>query len=82
MANENDPRTERIAAGLERQFQAFDAKFEWAMARFADQNVFTDYHVRYATSLMKTCAQLAGTIARLDAQTARAQSKNSSSIPQ
>jgi hypothetical protein len=75
MANSDEPRTERIAAGLEKSFDdCCSLKDDWMKDAFRDRSLLRDL-----TNLLKTTAQLAGMIGRFESMPSR---ENRGSIPQ
>lgn len=64
-------RTERIAAGLERQFQSCDDKLKACLDDIHEKGKFGDWEMNAALAFVKASSQVAGVIARLEALTAR-----------
>jgi hypothetical protein len=75
-------RDERIAAALEQQFQNCHQVLAGAFAHIEKQGSFDDLQMRGLVSLMRTTAQLAGTISRIEQRQSPKHSENRGSIPQ
>jgi hypothetical protein len=75
-------REERIAAALEQQFQNCHQVLAGAFAHIEKQGSFDDRQMRGLVGLMRTTAQLAGTISRIEQRQSPKNYENRSSIPQ
>jgi hypothetical protein len=66
-----DNRTERIAAALEQRFEDCSRIAQVCVTEGEKQPAFTEWHLRSTALFLKTSAEIAGVIARLEAQGAR-----------
>ncbi|HEX3944367.1 MAG TPA: hypothetical protein VHW69_09800 [Rhizomicrobium sp.] len=67
---DTEDRSQRIAAALERQLISCDAALATCLEGRSPQELLSEWPLRRMLSLMKTSAQLASTIGRLEARTA------------
>jgi hypothetical protein len=77
----SESRTERIAASLEQRFEDCSALAHDCVVAGERYTETTDWHLRATALFLRTSAQIAGVIARLEAQSAR-ERENRGSIPQ
>ena len=79
---EETTRGQRIASALEREFQDCHDLLTGTMAAVMKNGAFEDWQLRNMLALMKTAAQLAGTINRLERMPPQKNLENRGSIPQ
>jgi len=79
---EEATRGQRIAAALEQEFQNCHHLLVSAVTQVMGQGAFNDYELRNMLALMKTSAQLAATINKLDRKPPEKNLENRGSIPQ
>jgi hypothetical protein len=81
----SESRTERIAAGLEKRFEDCSLVVEDCFSTVRKDGGYTDAQLRSTALFLRTSAQIAGVIARLEALAKRDKaedSENRGSIPQ
>jgi len=78
----SDSRTERIAAGLEKRFEDCGGVVQDCISTVHKEGGYTEAQLRDMALFLRTGAQIAGVIARLEALTARGRGENRGSIPQ
>ena len=79
---EEATRGQRIAAALEQEFRDCHNLATGAMAGMMKQGAFEDWQLRNMLALMKTAAQLAATINRVERMPPQKNLENRGSIPQ
>ena len=79
---EETARGERLAAALEQEFQDCHNLLTGTMAGVMRQGSFEDWQLRNMLALMKTAAQLAATISRVEKLPPQKNIENRGSIPQ
>jgi hypothetical protein len=81
----SESRTERIAASLEKRFEDCSELAHSCLVASERYGEPTEWHLRSTALFLQTSAQIAGVIARLEAQSAREKPRdpeNRGSIPQ
>jgi len=81
----NESRIERIAAALEQRFEDCSHLAHSCAVESEKHAVFSEWHLRSTALFLRTSAQIAGVIARLEVQAAREKTRdgeNRGSIPQ
>lgn len=77
-----DTRNQRMAAALEEEFQSCHNLLSGALAGVAKRGSFQDWEMRSILGLMRTTAQVAAIISKLQGKAPQKNLENRGSIPQ
>jgi len=77
-----DTRNQRMAAALEEEFQSCHSLLSGALAGVANRGSFQDWEMRSILGLMRTTAQVAAIISKLQGKAPQKNLENRGSIPQ
>jgi hypothetical protein len=79
---EAQSRGQRVATALEQEFQSCHELLTRVLARFEKQGSFETWEMNSLLGLMRTTAQIAGTINRIEGKSPQKNLENRGSIPQ